>query len=111
MAASRKPRSVEPAVHPTILASMRGKRVAVGLSGGLDSVVLLHLLHGLAPRLRCRLSAIHVNHGLSPNAGDWRKFCKALCLGLDVPFKAIKVKVRKGKLGLEAAAREARRAA
>jgi tRNA(Ile)-lysidine synthase len=59
---------------------MRGKRVAVGLSGGLDSVVLLHLLRGLAPRLRCRLSAVHVNHGLSPNAGDWQKFCKALCL-------------------------------
>ena len=90
---------------------MRGKRVAVGLSGGLDSVVLLHLLHRLAPSLRFRLSAIHVNHGLSPNADDWQKFCKALCLELDVPFKAFKVRVKKQAHGLEAAAREARRAA
>lgn len=90
---------------------MRGKRVAVGLSGGLDSVVLLHVLHGLAPRIGCKLSAIHVNHGLSANAGDWQRFCAGYCLELGVPFKAIKVKVRKQGHGLEAAAREARRAA
>jgi len=90
---------------------MRGKRVAVGLSGGLDSVVLLHFMHGLAPRLGYKLSAVHVNHGLSSNAVEWQKFCSALCLELDVPFKALKVKVTRQRHGLEAAAREARRAA
>ncbi len=85
--------------------------MAVGLSGGLDSVVLLHVLRGLAPRFGYRLSAVHVNHGLSPNAGEWQKFCRALCLELDIPFKALKVQVRKHRHGLEAAAREARRAA
>lgn len=90
---------------------MRGKRVAVGLSGGLDSVVLLHLMHGLAPRLGYKLSAIHVNHGLSPNAGEWQKFCSAVCGGLDVPFRAVRVKVKKQGQGPEAAARAARRAA
>lgn len=90
---------------------MRGKRVAVGLSGGLDSVVLLHALHALAPRFGYRLSAIHVNHGLSANAGDWQNFCAGCCLALGVPFRAVKVKVRKDGRGLEAAARAARRAA
>ena len=90
---------------------MRGKRVAVGLSGGLDSVVLLHLMHGQAPRLGYKLSAVHVNHGLSPNAGRWQEFCSTLCLELGVPFRAIKVKVTKHRHGLEAAARDARRAA
>jgi len=90
---------------------MRGKRVVVGLSGGLDSVVLLHVMQGLAPQLGYILSAIHVNHGLSPNANDWQRFCRAFCLGLGVPFKAVSVKVKKGNLGLEAAARAARRAA
>jgi len=90
---------------------MRGRRVAVALSGGMDSVVLLHLLHALEPRLGCKLSAIHVNHGLSQNAGDWQRFCSAYCLELGVPFKALKVKVTKHGHGLEAAAREARRAA
>ena len=76
MAASRKRLNVDTAV----LAPVRGKRVAVGLSGGLDSVVLLHVLRDLAPRFGYQLSAVHVNHGLSPNAGDWQKFCSALCL-------------------------------
>lgn len=90
---------------------MRGKRVAVGLSGGLDSVVLLHVMHGLAPQIGFKLSAIHVNHGLSPNAGGWQRFCSALCLELGIPYKSVKVRVNRGKSGLEAAAREARRAA
>src|SRR6185369_13683588 len=107
MAASRK----LPNVDAAVLASMRGKRVAVGLSGGIDSVVLLHVLHGLASRFEYKLSAIHVNHGLSPNAGDWQRFCSALCLELGIPFKAVKVKIKRQKSGLEAAARDARRAA
>jgi len=90
---------------------MRGKRVAVGLSGGLDSVVLLHLLHGLRPKLGYKLSAIHVNHGLSPNAGEWQRFCSSLCLELGIPLSTVKVKVKKQRHGLEAAARAARRAA
>ena len=74
-------------------------------------MVLLHVLHGLAPRFGYKLSAIHVNHGLSPNAGEWRGFCSAFCRELGIPFKAVKVKVKKQGQGLEAAAREARRAA
>ena len=119
MAASRKPpsdsRSLEAAVATSAsvaaaLSSLRGKRLAVALSGGLDSVVLLHLLRGLAPRLGVRLSAIHVNHGLSPNAGDWQRFCASLCDELGIPFKAARVRIRRQKKGIEAAAREARRA-
>src|SRR4026207_2093571 len=106
MAASRKLPNVDP-----VLAPMRGKRVAGGLSGGLDSVVLLHLMHGLAPRLGYRLSAIHINHGLSPNAGEWPKFWPALCLSPGVPPKPGRVKAKKQGHGLEAAARAARRAA
>jgi len=107
MAASRK----LPSANTAVLVPLRGKRITVGLSGGIDSVVLLHLLHGLAPRFGYKLSAIHVNHGLSPNAGDWQKFCSAYCLELEVPFKAVRVKVQRQGRGLEAAARDARRAA
>jgi len=103
MAASRKPSRVEAAAVP----ADAGGRITVGLSGGIDSVVLLHVLHaqGRAP------SAIHVNHGLSPNAAQWEKFCVALCRKLGVPLRTMRVQVRKKKEGLEAAAREARYAA
>ena len=109
MAATRKLRSVSAALLAPL--GLRGKRVAVGLSGGIDSVVLLHVLHALAPEFGYQLKAIHVNHGLSPKAGDWQRFCSAYCRALGIPFKAIKVKVKKRHQGPEAAAREARRAA
>ena len=81
--------------------------VAVGLSGGCDSVVLLHLLASL--KLAPRLSAIHVHHGLSPNADHWADFCSQLCRQLNVPLQVIKVAVdRQSGLGIEAAARAAR---
>ena len=124
MAASRKPpsASARPAsAGAAVLASaksflaraggLRGKRIVAGLSGGVDSVVLLHLLHALAPAFGYRLLAFHVNHGLSSNANDWQKFCSALCLEFGIPFKAARVKVKRRHHGLEAAARDARRAA
>src|SRR5947209_3923919 len=84
---------------------LRGKRLAVGLSGGVDSVVLLHVLKQ-HPALS--LSAIHVHHGLSRNAGAWARFCRALCARWGVPLAVRRVKVAKKGKGLEAAAREAR---
>lgn len=92
MASSRKPRNV--------------KRTAVALSGGVDSVVLLHRLKD-EPGVR----AAHVHHGLSPNADAWARFCRKLCREWKVPLSVHKVKVRETGKGLEAAAREARYAA
>ncbi len=83
------------------------ERLTVGLSGGCDSVVLLHLL----TRLGCagRLDAIHVHHGLSPNADAWAQFCADYCARLGVPLsiRRVVVDVSSG-LGVEAAARAAR---
>src|SRR5262245_4889612 len=78
-------------------------RIAVGLSGGVDSVVLLHQL-----RARPGVRAIHVHHGLSPNADAWAAFCRKLCKRWGIPLTIKKVKVVKRGEGLEAAARAAR---
>ena len=79
------------------------KRIAVALSGGVDSVTLLHLLKSSTP-----VTAIHVHHGLSPNADAWAAFCRRLCKRFGVPLVVKKVKVAKRGEGLEAAARRAR---
>lgn len=83
------------------------ERLTLGLSGGCDSVVLLHLLSQL--KLGGRLTAIHVHHGLSPNADAWAQFCREYCARLEVPLTVCRVNVdRSTGLGLEAAARAAR---
>src|SRR3954467_10440465 len=100
MASSRKPAS---ASAQAFLQAHGKKRIAVALSGGIDSVVLLHLM-----KEHPGISAVHVHHGLSPNADAWATFCRRLCKQWGVPLKISKVKVRRSAKGLEAAAREAR---
>jgi tRNA(Ile)-lysidine synthase len=84
-------------------------RLTVGLSGGVDSVALLDALVELRARHSISLSAVHVDHGISPHAAAWRARCASLCTALDVPLTAVAVVVsRASGEGLEAAARAAR---
>ncbi len=86
-----------------------GQRLLLGLSGGLDSCVLLDLLVRARSRLSFQLSALHVHHGISPNADAWAKFCLDLCTDRNVPLAVIRVDVpRDCSKGIEAAAREVR---
>ena len=86
-----------------------GDHLVAAVSGGVDSVVLLDVLKRLSTRLRVRLSALHVNHQLSANAARWSAFCARICRDRGIPFRSVKVKVRRrGGGGLEAAARAAR---
>jgi len=118
MASSRKARAADAGprdaverffgAHP----ELRGARILIGFSGGLDSTVLLHALHALAPRFGYALGAMHVHHGLSPNADDWLRRCRGACRALGVPLRVRRVRIaRRSGRGLEAAAREARQAA
>jgi tRNA(Ile)-lysidine synthase len=108
MASSRKPRSAEVlAAVARAAPELAGKRIVVGLSGGVDSVVLLHALSRAVPGVR----AAHINHRLSPNAERWARFCRRLCRRLGVPLTVRRVRVARRGEGLEAAARAARYAA
>ena len=85
------------------------KSLTVALSGGVDSVVLLHLLHQLQKRQNFTLKASHVHHGLSKNADKWVKFCEKLCAKLSVPLDVHRIKLpQKKSLGIEGEARQLR---
>jgi tRNA(Ile)-lysidine synthase len=85
------------------------KSMTVALSGGIDSVVLLHLLHQLQKRQNFTLKASHVHHGLSKNADKWVKFCEKLCTKLSVPLDVHYIKLpQKKSLGIEGEARQLR---
>ncbi|BBP03475.1 tRNA(Ile)-lysidine synthase [Sulfuriferula plumbiphila] len=89
-----------------------GSRITLGLSGGVDSVVLLDLLARLAADHPFRLCAIHVNHQISPHAKDWVDACRTLCTAHHIPLQVHTIRIEDAAtLGLEAAARRARYAA
>ena len=60
--------------------------VAAGVSGGADSVCLLHILRRLQKEIAFRLLAVHVDHGARADAAADARYVEALCGQLGVPF-------------------------
>ena len=85
--------------------------VVLALSGGADSVFLLHVL--AASVERPVITAVHVDHGLRGGASrEDARWCARLCARLGVPFERRRlVGLDPSAPGLEARAREARYAA
>src|SRR5579885_2667349 len=82
--------------------------VCVALSGGIDSTALLAALAERRPE-SLRLRAVHIDHGLHPNAPRWSAHCRKLARRLGVPLKVVPVKVVRGRgSSVEEAARVAR---
>ena len=80
------------------------------MSGGPDSVALLHLLCELRPRLDIGLACAHVHHGLREEADGDAEFVGVLAAALGLAFHLERVVVRRRPPweGLEAEARRAR---
>ena len=103
--------AVSEAVKRAATSWARDTRVCVALSGGVDSVVLLHAVAALRDTLNPHwvLHAHHVHHGLSRNADAWVTHCETTCSALNVTLTFDRVHVdRNSKMGIEAAARTAR---
>jgi tRNA(Ile)-lysidine synthase len=85
------------------------RHYCVAYSGGVDSHVLLHLLATRADALPARLTAVHVDHQIQHQSGDWTLHCRAICEELGVAFECLQVdgRARPGE-SPEAAARRAR---
>lgn len=80
MAASATPRTAE---------SQRRFDVAVAFSGGLDSTTLLHATTRSPAGLR--VLALHVNHGLQPEADHWQALCEARAQAMGAGFLACRL--------------------
>jgi len=73
----------------------------------MDSQVLLHFLS--VHFSHYDLKAIHINHQLFSESGQWEKHCRKICKGLNIPLKIIRVNIIKNPgESLEAKARDAR---
>lgn len=89
------------------LSTLKAKNICVGLSGGIDSVVLLHTLKHLEPKID--LTAVHIHHNISPHATAWLEFCQRFCDHLQVSLYTEKINLkRSGGESLENIARVAR---
>jgi len=89
------------------------KRAVVAVSGGGDSVALLHLLARLSPKRRPELVVAHLDHGLRRGSPADARFVVRLAAELDLPCIALRTDVRAERRkdeSLEEAARRVRRA-
>ena len=88
----------------------RGDRVIVAVSGGPDSMALLHVLWELSDRLGLTLDVAGVDHGLRPAAADELELVHARAEALGLPFVGLAVDVARHRrgAGLQDAARRAR---
>ncbi len=86
-----------------------GEAVVVGVSGGADSVCLLHLLKNMAASLDLRLIVAHLNHQLRPEAGADEQFVRQTALAWGLAYVSDRQDVSRAaadhKTSLEAMAR------
>jgi tRNA(Ile)-lysidine synthase len=82
----------------------QGVKMAVGVSGGVDSMCLLYWLYEIGADVVC----LHVNHKLRPEADTETDYVAGVCKQLNIPYQVFYWDAEKPQNGLEAAAREAR---
>lgn len=85
----------------------RGSDIVIAVSGGGDSVALMHVLSELAPRLALSLRVASVDHGLRPDSADEVRGVGVEARRLGLPFTPIKLELTAGA-NLQARGREAR---
>ncbi len=90
-------------------AEFAARRLLIAYSGGVDSTVLLHMASQCPARARTELVAVHVNHGLHADAGEWERFCRRTAKRLGVACRCLRVDAAARRS--EARSKQAERAA
>jgi tRNA(Ile)-lysidine synthase len=91
----------------------RGQRILVAVSGGVDSMVLLHLLLKLSYEHKWKLTVAHLNHQLRGRSSDAdeglvARTAKALRLPIVIERADVNQRAKAGGVSVEMAAREVR---
>ena len=87
----------------------KGDKVGVGVSGGPDSMALLHFLNSISKGAGFTIHAVHVNHNIRATARKDAQFVSKYCKQNEIPFTCVNVDVptfaKQSKMGTEAAGR------
>lgn len=84
------------------------RQIGIAVSGGGDSMALLHLMHRAFQDSDTKLRAVSVDHGLRPEAGEEARMVGALCAQLGVGHDILVWQDWDGKGNLQGEARNAR---
>jgi len=85
-----------------------GKKVLIGVSGGADSMALLHMINAERNKLSCEFKVLHVNHHISSESNTWAQVVIDYCNSIDMPCEVVNVDITKWGNNLEQAARRSR---
>lgn len=107
------PRAFHHRLASTLPACIKAHQpVLCAVSGGIDSVVMLHALCAIGGRKNLVLRVAHVDHGLRPDSADAAEWVCAMARQMGLPFELKRVSVpaivRRGGVSIEEAARKAR---
>jgi tRNA(Ile)-lysidine synthase len=101
--------NIEQAISDAIKEQKPTTTWIVAYSGGVDSHVLLHQLSLAAAAQQISVKAIHVNHGLHPDADQWTSHCLQECQKINIPLQVHSINInRQPQQSLEAVARKER---
>lgn len=100
-------RRFQPAAVVPLLAPLAARRYVALVSGGRDSVALMHALASVRRQLPAPLVVLHFDHGIAADSGAWQAFTRAQAGALGLPFFSERLSVGRGG-ALETRARAAR---
>lgn len=89
-----------------------GDKIVIGVSGGPDSICLLHILNSLKKKYNLQLFVAHINHMIRENAKIDEEYVVQFCKKIDVPVYVAHIDVvdmaKQQKISTEEAGRNAR---
>jgi tRNA(Ile)-lysidine synthase len=91
-----------------LVAQLKSDNALIGVSGGADSMALLHMIASDRNKFSCNFKVLHVDHQINPESSMWSKTVEDYCISLDMPCEVVKVDITKWGNNQEQAARRSR---